>query len=1350
MLGKKKFLKLIVSLVICMTMITLPVLAASLEPVFSVSTNKSSYADGESITAVFSVDNATGSAIKNVKLSGAVPDGYTTKTGTDASGNWNAEISSVAAGKKGSVTVEFVKKSDDSKNTDENKTDVNKNDESKIDVNKKDESKINVNKKGNANAVKTGDSHGLFLAFVVMVLSVAGIFVLVKTNKGRRILSVILVGALALSTLVVKGVDAYALEGSMVAGTPEYATDESDRAIAGTASKNGAAETKTTELKASFTVADKPVELKASVSYEVNSGSQDLSYDGYTLKWRDEFNGSSLNRDDWNVELHNPGWVNGELQAYVDSEENIYVKDGSLVIKPVKNGNSYTSGRVNTMGKHDYKYGLFEARVKVPAGKGYLPAFWLMPTDENLYGQWPRCGEIDAMEVMGQDTKKVYGTIHFGNPHSESQGTKTVTEGDFSEEYHVFDVEWEPGVIRWYVDGMLYHEENDWYSTTKGQGTVSYPAPFDQKFYVILNLAIGGNWVGFPDATTTYDDQEYDIDYVRIFQKASYDENVEKPEKDVVMREPDAEGNYVINGDFSKNESLDDDEDWGLLTAEGGKAAATIENGVLRIDSTAAGTQDHSVQFVQAGIPVEKGATYRLSFDAWADSARTMKVNVDAIDRGWERYLPDQKVELSGERQSFEFEYSMEDDSDPNSRLEFNLGNTSSTATVYIDNVKIVKTAQEDLDDSKGVLADGNYVYNGKFEEGKDRMEYWDIDNRSGATISVTNDEEHSRRLKIVAPEGTSEDFPVIISQSKIAVIGGMAYAYSFEAEGENGSMIIADFVGEEVVAELTGENRTFSGTFVADEPVTGDSVSFAIVRPGTYYLDNVTLTEDKLIKNGSFNAGLAGYDPFVDGSADASFVVDSLNEDNAFDMTINDTGDADWKVQLKQTNVSLEEGKWYRLSLDMKSSIDRKVVVALQRDGAVHKTEADAEDWTPYAQKTFELGSEYQTYEMEFQMNPATAPKSDDGAIFNVAMGAVEGARITNQHRICIDNIVLEEIEEPENIIQPKPYNEELITNGGFTDGSAGWTMGVNSPATGTIGIQDGKLVADITNPGEADWHVQLKHDLDIQVEKNEKYVLSFKASATTTRDVNACLMTGDYKWYGGGIITVNSGEEQTITIPFTAPGDLETSTEIGLFVSMGSPLTAGGAVQPASTLTFDDFSLIKVEEFPTDDPSVDDNMISNADFSNGLTGWEGPVMDAGAAATASVEDGKVIVNITNPGTAGYHIQLKQTGIALENGKTYKVTFKAKCNVERKMLAGVQHATNYTWYGGGAYDLTDEFQEFSYQLIMPADANCSNAAVYFTMGSPLGVGWPEVLYDQPTESIITISDIEMVEVTNP
>ena len=143
------------------------------------------------------------------------------------------------------------------------------------------------------------------------------------------------------------------------------------------------------------------------------------------------------------------------------------------------------------------------------------------------------------MEVLGDKTDTSYGTIHFGNPHSERQGNYTLDTGSFSDEYHKFSVEWEPGKIRWYVDGKLIHTADDWYSATEGQGEITYPAPFDQPFYLILNLAVGGNWPGNPDDTTDFENAEYNIDYVRVYQKDSYDENVEKPEKEVILRDPD-------------------------------------------------------------------------------------------------------------------------------------------------------------------------------------------------------------------------------------------------------------------------------------------------------------------------------------------------------------------------------------------------------------------------------------------------------------------------------------------------------------------------------------------------------------------------------------------------------------------------------------------------------------------------------------------------------------------------------------------------------------------------------------------------------------------------------------------
>jgi len=739
-----------------------------------------------------------------------------------------------------------------------------------------------------------------------------------------------------------------------------------------------------------------------------------FDYTGYTLKWEDQFDAGSLNRDNWNVELHDPGWVNEEWQEYVDSDKNIYIEDGDLVLKPIKTVDadgkaSYTSGRVNTQNKHDFKYGLFEARVKVPKGQGFLPAFWLMSTNENLYGQWPKCGEIDIMEVMGQDTKTSHGTIHYGNPHSQSQGTYKLEDGSFCEEYHVFSVEWEPGKINWYVDGKLFHTENDWYSAAEGQGEITYPAPFDQPFYIILNLAVGGSWVGYPDETTDIENAEYRIDYVKVYQKDSYDENVEKPVKDVVLRDPDANGNYIVNGDFANSEDLTDDKDWTFLTALGGEATAEIKDQEISIAVANEGTVDYSVQLVQPNLPMKKGGIYKVSFDAYADADRTAKVDLSAPDRSYKRYLTDTNINLTTKKQTFTFEFTMTDEDDANGRLEYNLGAACSAVGVHISNVSVIKTGEKDLsNEAKTALADGNYVYNGSFQEGKNRLGFWDVTKKGNAEVSVTN-VDNIRRLKIVAPEGTSAQNPVIVSQKDLALSGGGKYALSFSAEGESGKSIKVTAAGKTFEALLDGTEKSYHYKFETEPDLANKDVVCRIEGAGTFYLDDIRIVEDTLVKNGSFHAGFAGYEPFVDGSADAEYVVDSLTEDNAADFTIRNTGDAAWKVQLKQNNIELEKEQWYRLSIDAKSDIARKIMFAIQRDGNKHD-----QDWTLYTgekEKVIELGSDYQTYEIVFQMEKET----DLESVLSISMGAVDETQIEQLHRVCIDNIKLEKI-EPQN----------------------------------------------------------------------------------------------------------------------------------------------------------------------------------------------------------------------------------------------------------------------------------------------------------------------------------------------
>ena len=419
--------------------------------------------------------------------------------------------------------------------------------------------------------------------------------------------------------------------------------------------------------------------------------------EGFHLVWHDEFNGTELNEEDWNREEHPAGWVNNELQEYVPSAEYAYVKDGELIIQPTKiedeNGNvSYVSGRVNTQNKHDIKYGYVEARIKFPQGKGYLPAFWMMPQDEDYYGQWPKCGEIDIAEVLGNSTNTNYGTIHYGEPHFQNQGIYTLASGDFANEYHIFAIEWEPGLIKWFVDGEQYFETNDWFSKWPDEEEKPYPAPFDQPFHVILNVAVGGDWPGDPDETTPFDEKgAMKVDYVRMFQKDSYDENVEKPVKVLEFREADETGNFLHNADFSEAEDLSDDVDWKFLQLNDGVGSAEIKDNMIIITTGNFGSEEYSIQLVQPEMPMEKGCKYKFSFEAYADEERQMKPAVTAPDVNWIRYFPDTAIDLTTDWQTFEFEFDMTEESDDNGRVEFNMGNQGSTATIYIRNVRLEK-----------------------------------------------------------------------------------------------------------------------------------------------------------------------------------------------------------------------------------------------------------------------------------------------------------------------------------------------------------------------------------------------------------------------------------------------------------------------------------------------------------------------------------------------------------------------------------------------------------------------------------------------------------------------------------
>ena len=414
--------------------------------------------------------------------------------------------------------------------------------------------------------------------------------------------------------------------------------------------------------------------------------------DGYKLLWSDEFDGKTMDQKKWNYEPHEPGWTNNELQEYTTSTDNVFVRDGKLVLKAIKTTKDgkdyYTSGKVTGQNKTDFQYGKVVVSAKVPEGQGLWPAIWMMPKDESFYGQWPKCGEIDIMESLGNDTTTSYSTIHYGEPHAEQQGT-IVKEGDerFSAKFHEYSVEWEPGEMRFYTDGELVLTVNDWFTAVQGEDDKPYPAPFNQPFFVQMNLAVGGDWPGNPDATTDFSKAEFEIDYVRVYQKPSYDTNVKKPEKQ--YGKADATGNFVRNGDFKKAEKLDDDTDWKFLLFNGGVGAAEIKNGEIVITSSNCGTEEYSVQLVQPDLPMIKGKKYKVSFDIKADEARKCIVCVSAPNAGWIRYLPDTSIDVPTDWKTYTFEFEMKDKDDNNGRLEFNMGKHGDTATIHITNVRV-------------------------------------------------------------------------------------------------------------------------------------------------------------------------------------------------------------------------------------------------------------------------------------------------------------------------------------------------------------------------------------------------------------------------------------------------------------------------------------------------------------------------------------------------------------------------------------------------------------------------------------------------------------------------------------
>ena len=250
---------------------------------------------------------------------------------------------------------------------------------------------------------------------------------------------------------------------------------------------------------------------------EIDGYSTSNSQEGWTLAWTDEFN-EGIDADKWTYELGDGcpnlcGWGNNELESYTDGPENSFIRDGKLVIKAIQDGSNYTSARMISKNKYQFNFGRIDVRAKMPFGQGIWPAIWLLGSNIDQVG-WPACGEIDIMELVGHEPNKAHGTIHYGPAfpnNKSSSGTFTLEEGTFADQFHVFSLIWNNGHMAWMIDDVVYKEID---RTTLGNETY----PFNNEFFFILNVAVGGNWPGAPNSTTTFP-QEMEVDYIRVFQR---------------------------------------------------------------------------------------------------------------------------------------------------------------------------------------------------------------------------------------------------------------------------------------------------------------------------------------------------------------------------------------------------------------------------------------------------------------------------------------------------------------------------------------------------------------------------------------------------------------------------------------------------------------------------------------------------------------------------------------------------------------------------------------------------------------------------------------------------------------
>ncbi len=403
-----------------------------------------------------------------------------------------------------------------------------------------------------------------------------------------------------------------------------------------------------------------------------------LNKSDWNLVWNEEFEGTELDSSKWSYEMGNwlldskgnyetSGWGNNEQQFYTD--QNTIISDGTLKIQakkesytdPVQGSYEYTSSKLITKNKFSVCGGKIEVRARVDSGKSLWPAIWMLPED-TVYGKWAASGEIDIMEGWGSTPQKICGTIHFGDVwpnNSYLTNDYYFPENDSTENWHTYSLEWEKDCMRWYVDEKLFSTQTDWYSNGR-----SYPAPFDQNFYLILNLAVGGHFDGvdgiYADPTIFENGpKQMEVDYVRVYKK---------------------------NGEAFTPTKIPC-ESLKTYIEDGSASLANSDNGCT-VNIANVGSKEYSVMGILENRSTVRGKTYCLDFTISSTAEREMVVTAE--NSIYNRFI-DEKITVSSEPIHYHYEFTPDEDLILD--IKFQLGNIGSASqigehTVLISDIK--------------------------------------------------------------------------------------------------------------------------------------------------------------------------------------------------------------------------------------------------------------------------------------------------------------------------------------------------------------------------------------------------------------------------------------------------------------------------------------------------------------------------------------------------------------------------------------------------------------------------------------------------------------------------------------